>query len=110
MNAIAKNSITTFNIEEASTIDFAFFKPKVLTIIGIFLISALSVLYVKELNRRLLINSTKLQIELETLQNQTCQLLLERSSFNSQARVQVIANKQLKMIAPTSSDTVIIKL
>lgn len=70
--------------------------------------SAFSVVYVKDLHRRLFIQQQNLQAHLDTAKIQWSRLLLEQSTWSTQARVQQIATQQLKMGLPTAKGIKII--
>lgn len=72
------------------------------------LVSALSVVYVTHLNRTLYADYEHNIIEQNHLTVQRGQLLLERSTWMMQARIQQIAEKQLNMIVPDHNKTVMI--
>lgn len=72
------------------------------------LASALSVVYVTHLNRILHAAYQHNLVEQDHLFMQRGQLLLERSTWMMQARIQQIAEKQLNMIVPDHKSVVII--
>ncbi|MCW5590013.1 MAG: cell division protein FtsL [Legionellales bacterium] len=80
----------------------------VLMLALIVLVSAVSVIYVKTLNRRLFSELQTEQQLHDQLQVRWGQLLLEQSTWATQARVQKIATEELHMIAPTSNNIVIV--
>jgi cell division protein FtsL len=73
------------------------------------LLSGLAVIYIADVNRRLAIN---LEASLNT-QNQLHldwgKLLLEQSTWSTQARIQGIAAQQMSMQTPTNNQVVLIK-
>ncbi len=72
-----------------------------LTLLIVFILfSALSVVYVKDLNRRLFIELQSQQKTRDSLHIEWGKLLLEESSWATQARVQRIAQQQLDMELP----------
>lgn len=86
-------------------------KPSFLTwvLAMIVLLTGFAVIYVADMNRRLSISLE----EANNLQNQLRldwgQLLLERSTWSTQSRIQAIAVQQLGMQTPASGQIVIIK-
>ena len=73
-------------------------------------ISAMGVVYVTDLNRRLFINDQQLQAQNAEEQTQWGKLVLEQSTWSTQARVQRIAQTQLNMELPTPSQIVMVKV
>jgi cell division protein FtsL len=72
------------------------------------LLSALSIIYVTHVTRVLHATSARHLLEKNHLQVQTGQLLLERSTWMMQARVQQIAEDKLGMIMPDAKSVMII--
>lgn len=60
-------------------------------------VSAICVVYVKDLNRRLFIDLSSAQAEQSQLQTEWGQLLLEQGTWSTQARIQKVAQEQLNM-------------
>lgn len=110
MNAVARVAVadTIFTRE----IPFSISLPelKVLALVFLLLLSALGVVYVKDLNRRLFITYHKLQTQSEQLQSDSNKLLLEQSAWGAQSRVQVVAQGQLQMQIPSSIDVKMVKV
>ena len=102
MNAIARTV-------DSDLIDINLPESKILVIVLLLLISALGIVYVKDINRRLFIINHKLQMKSEQLQSDNNKLLLEHSVWAAQARVQIVAQNQLQMQVPPSSDVQVIK-
>lgn len=73
------------------------------------LISALSVIYVTHSTRMLHAIYQRNIVELGQLQVQQDQLLLERSHWMTQSRIQQVAEKQLGMVIPDHHSVVIIR-
>ncbi len=71
--------------------------------------SAFAVVYTKTLNRRLFTDLQILQQQRDSLQVEWSQLLLEQSTWATQARIQQIAQNNLQMITPAAKEVVIIK-
>ena len=72
------------------------------------LCSAFTVVYVKDLNRRLFIQYQILQREKAEELIQWGKLLLEQSTWSTQSRIQQIAQRKLKMKIPTAKEVILI--
>ncbi len=97
--SVNRSISTTLNLSWA---DF-FRKRMFVSILTLSLLfSAFGVIYVKDVNRRLMGNLQTLQTSSATLHNSWSQLLLEKSTWDNQARIQTIAEHKLGMIAPKS--------
>lgn len=111
MNAVAR---AAFNNEDGlvKRIQFNFVIPelKVTVLVFLLLLSALGVVYVKDLNRRLFINYHQLQTKTQQLRSDSNKLLLEQSAWGAQARVQVVAQRQLQMKIPPSIEVMMVKV
>lgn len=79
----------------------------VLLVCGI-IVSAFVLIYVKDLNRRLFIESQGLQQQQQVLVNQWGKLLLEQSTWSAQARIQSVAQRDLNMVMPTTNQVVML--
>lgn len=73
------------------------------------LFSAFFVLYIKDLNRRLFIQFQTLQTTHDKLHEDWGKLLLEQSTWSTQARVQRIAQLRLGMNSPSPKEVVVIR-
>ncbi|MDF1795155.1 MAG: cell division protein FtsL [Coxiellaceae bacterium] len=71
-------------------------------------ISAFTLIYVKDLNRRLFIESQSLQAQHQKQTNQWGKLLLEQSTWSAQSRVQSIAQQNLQMVMPSAKSIVLL--
>ena len=80
----------------------------VVSLLTAILFSALAIIYVQDVNRRLVGQLETLQNTYENSQMQWSQLLLEESAWSSQARVEKIARNQLNMVVPTNSPVIVI--
>ncbi len=78
----------------------------VLLVIAV-LASALSVVYVKDLDRQLFSELQGLTQTRDTLHVEYGQLLLEQNTLGAPARVQAVAQQQLKMAIPATKDILI---
>lgn len=110
MNAIARAEFVDNTFIRGISFSFDLPELKVLVFVFLLLVSALGVVYVKDLNRRLFITSHKLQLQTEKLQAESNRLLLEQSAWGAQARVQVVAQRQLQMQIPPSTNVMMIKV
>ncbi len=72
------------------------------------IVSAFTLIYVKDLNRRLFIESQNLQAQHQQQTNQWGKLLLEQSTWSAQSRVQSIAQKNLQMVMPNAKNIVLL--
>lgn len=72
------------------------------------MISAFSVVYVRDMNRQVFSELQTAQATRDQLQIQWSQLLLEQSTWSTQARVQRVAETQLHMHVPRASNEVIV--
>lgn len=77
-------------------------------LIILLLASAFSVIYLKDLSRRLFIRYQHLQQVQQRNEIEWSKLLLEEGAWSTQARIQNIATTQLNMIAPTAKQIVMI--
>jgi len=73
------------------------------------LCSAFSVIYLKDLSRRLFIQYQTLQHVQQTNEINQSKLLLEKGAWSTQARIQSIATKQLGMAVPASKNIVMLR-
>lgn len=72
-------------------------------LVVILFMSAFSIVYVKDLNRRLFIQQQQLQIQYRLENERWGKLLLEQSTLNTQARIQHIAQTDLNMLLPAAA-------
>ncbi len=95
-----------------SKLNSMFKRPMLLLLIlGLSLLgSALAVIYVKQLDRQLFINTQVLEMQKDHLNTEWGQLLLEESTWSTQARIQAIAQQQLGMALPQQNAIQIIKI
>jgi len=74
------------------------------------LLSAISVIYVKDLNRRLFSDLQVLESGRDNLNVEWGQLLLEQSAWSTQSRVQKVAQTELNMLVPNAKDVVMVRI
>lgn len=72
-------------------------------------VSAVAVVYIEAMNRMLYIDLQSLQKDRDSLTLQWGQLLLEQSTWATQARIQSIAENKLNMSMPDQSTIVMVK-
>ena len=78
-------------------------------LIVLLLISAFSVIYLKDLSRRKFIQYQQLQQVQENDEVEWSKLLLEEGTWSTQARIQNIATTQLNMVMPQMKDIVMVE-
>ena len=81
----------------------------ILSLVFTVLISALSVVYTKDLNRRLFNDLQTTQKIRDDLYIEWGQLLLEQSAWSTQSRVQQLANEQLQMEVVISKEIKLVR-
>jgi len=74
------------------------------------LVSAFSVVYVRDLNRTMFSNLQTMKMEQNNLHVQWGQLLLEQNTWARQARVQYVAQQRLDMVYPSQKSVVMVNL
>lgn len=74
------------------------------------LVSSFSIVYIKDLNRRLFIQYQDLQQVNSDINVNYSKLLLEESAWSTQSRIQSIAENQLNMEVPSSNNIIMLKL
>lgn len=72
------------------------------------LLTLMSIVYFKDVNRRLFMQSQTLQSTLQDEKVRQGQLLLEQSTLTAQARIESVAQNQLKMMIPVSAKVVVL--
>lgn len=79
------------------------------TLIVLLLVSAFSVIYLKDLSRRLFIQYQQAQQVQEHDEVEWSKLLLEEGAWSTQARIQNLASTQLGMVMPAMKNIILIK-
>lgn len=79
------------------------------TLIVLLIVSAFSVIYLKDLSRRLFIHYQTLQQVQQHDEMEWSKLLLEEGAWSTQARVQNIATTELDMMTPSMKNIVMIR-
>lgn len=78
-------------------------------LVVLLLASAFSVIYLKDLSRRLFIRYQQAQQVQEHDEIEWSKLLLEEGAWSTQARIQSLASTQLDMVTPAMKNIVLIK-
>lgn len=73
------------------------------------LISAFSVVFVRDMNRQMVSQLQILENTQNNLHNEWSQLLLEEGTWASQARVGELATQELNMVVPKTKSTIILE-
>lgn len=110
MNAASRALAQTFYGQQSAF--GALLCPRMLSIIGLGLavfFSGLGLVYNKDMNRRLHTDLQMQQYQQDHLQTEWSQLLLEKSTWAMQARVEQVANQQLDMSLPSGKNTILIR-
>lgn len=81
-------------------------RSPILVLLFITLLSAIALLYVKDLNRRLFVDYQKLEQNYAQLQAEEGKLLWDQSSLASYTKIQGVAESYLNMQVPLSKDIV----
>ena len=108
MNAVARAVFDDSDLIKGISFSFDLPELKILVLAFLLLFSALGVVYAKDFNRRLFITNYQLQARTEHLLADGNKLLLEQSAWGAQARVQIVAQRQLQMQIPPSSEVMMI--
>ncbi len=110
MNAASK-AIAESGWNQGFMVSFSVGRQQLLMIILFVsvVLSALGVVYVKTLNRRLFSQLETEQVRRDHLHVDWGKLLLEQSTWATQARVQKFAQNELKMVTPQANHMVILK-
>ena len=74
------------------------------------LLSAFSVVYLKQFNRQLIIEAETLQNNAEAMHTAWGQLLLEQAAWSTQVRLQVVAQQQLGMEIPSPKEIKMVQM
>lgn len=83
---------------------------RVLILAILVLFSAFGLIYLKDMNRRLMIQYEMMQSDQEELHNQWTKLLLEKSALASQYNIAQTANQKLQMTMPAADKVVMIRV
>ena len=111
MNAIAKAIVQNLSFEGRFVpIKLSLSNLRVLFLVIAIMVSALAVVYTKDVNRRLFIDYQSLQQKNIDMSVDYGKLLLEQGAWSTQERVQLVATNSLNMVIPSSSNIVMLKL
>jgi len=83
---------------------------RMMLIIIALLITAFGIIYIKDVNRRLFIDYQELQQTSAVLQTDYEKLLLEKSAWSRQDRIQAEAEQRLNMQVPVGDSIIMVKL
>lgn len=111
MNAAARALAQgVFSTENVKTMVLSRQSMSLALLIMLVLVSAFAVVYVKDLNRRLVSDLQSVQQARDNLQIEWGQLLLEENTWSTQARVQQIAQQKQDMVVPATKTITVITL
>lgn len=103
--ALAQGSLASSNVK---AVFLSRYHVGLLSLMLAILVTALGVIYVKDLERRLFSELQMLQQARDTFQVEWGQLLLEQNTWATQARIQSIAQQRLAMIVPSTPTVTLI--
>ena len=84
-------------------------KQLVILLLGlIILVTAFSVVFVRDMNRQMMSQLQALESTQNGLHNEWSQLLLEDSTWASQARIEQVATQKLNMVMPKAKYTIVL--
>ena len=110
MNAAARDlNQCTFFTGQLANVRISRLMVTQIVLLIIVLISALSVVYVTDLYRNMLGQLETSEKQAHRLELETGQLILERATLASPARVEELASTKLKMILPVSKQTFVLR-
>lgn len=110
MNAAAKAlASSNWAVKESMTFTMTRQRLSMLLLIIAVLISALAIVYVKTLNRRLFSDLQSQQQVRNDLYLDWGKLLLEQSTWATQARISSLAQQKLEMVVPEAKQVIMIK-
>ena len=109
MNAITK-AVSQGDFAGAPAIPFNISRSWLFALFFVVFATAISLVYVKDLNRRLFIQYQNLEQQSSQINTNYGKLLLEKGAWDSQAHVQNIAEQRLNMEVPTAKQVVMVKM
>lgn len=80
-----------------------------LILLAIVIVSAIAIVYARQQSRLAFVELTKLGIERDNLDFEFGRLELEQATWTENNRIEQIARGRLGMVAPTSTETVVVK-
>lgn len=110
MNTAAK-AIVASNVEHDSVLGGLVSRRHftiLLLAVSVF-VSGFAVIYAKDWQRRLYIQTQNVTAQSNQLQTEWGKLLLEQSTLSMQARVETIATNKLNMVVPTAKQIVMVQ-
>ena len=110
MNTAVRVVSTNTNIFSRPIFVLPTLEVRVLALLFGVLFSALALIYVKDLGRRLFIDYQDLKQSSQVLNMQCDRLMLEESAFASPLRIEEIASQKLAMKLPAQEDMVLIEV
>jgi cell division protein FtsL len=110
MNTAVRTLHENGSLKQPQTLTLS--KPSFATLLlaVIVLLSALAVVYVADLNRRLFTEVQEQQAIANQLHLDWGKLLLEQSTWSTQARIQGLAQEKLGMVAPGTSNIIMVRI
>ena len=110
MNSAAQTLSQTYSDRKTLTAGlFGHGHKKVLLLAVAIFFSCFFVVYIKDINRRLFVESQILTRDQNKFQTEYGQLLLEQSTWATQARIEKIATTKLNMQIPLQQKIVLVK-
>ena len=109
MNVAARSLTQTY--KESSTLTAGLFAgrhKRLMLLAAVVFFSAFFVVYIKDINRRLSVESQVLARSQNELQTEYGQLLLEQSTWATQSRIEKIATSKLNMQVPAQQSIVLV--
>ena len=107
--AVRASSHWPVSVDWASVLQFNWCQVFVGFLSALVVVSAFLIVYVKDVNRRLLIDYQHQTAQQQRFEITRGQLLLEESTWARQSRVQRIAENDLNMVMPAGSDIVLLQ-
>lgn len=109
MNTATRVYGRNFAVQRAKSFQFSLKSLGVCALVLGLLMSALGVVYAKDLNRRLFIEYQNVQQESQNYQVEWNKLLLEQGAWSTQSRIQTLAQNSLNMVVPSSKNIVYVE-
>ncbi len=109
MNTATRVYTRSFAAKRKADIHFSALHVGVIALVFGLLLSAFGVVYAKDLNRRLFVHYQNLQQAEQQYQVEWSKLLLEQGTMSTQSRIQMLAQKQLNMVVPSSKHIVLVE-
>ncbi|MBN2689898.1 MAG: cell division protein FtsL [Gammaproteobacteria bacterium] len=110
MNALVKTIGYELNLNWLSFLELTLSRLQFCCLLIALFATAFSIIYTKDLNRRLFISYQDSAQKTATMQNYYSKLLLEQGAWSSQARIQKLAGDRFHMVVPKNNEIVVVKL